>query len=75
MASVTHADEQLAFEKFYEHSPDALVVVDETGRIANVNMQAEALFGFPRERMLGQSVEMLLPRRFRERHLAHVSVT
>jgi len=71
MASLTHPDERLAFEKFFEHSPDALVVVDEMGRIAHVNIQAEALFGLPRERMLGQSVEMLVPGRFRERHLAH----
>jgi PAS domain S-box-containing protein len=59
------------FEKLYEHSPDALVVVDETGKIDRVNAQAEALFGLPRERMLGQSIEMLVPERLRERHLAH----
>ena len=59
------------FEKFYEHSPDALIVVDETGKIDRVNAQAEALFGFSRECMLGQSIEMLVPERLRERHLAH----
>jgi PAS domain S-box-containing protein len=59
------------FEKFYEHSPDALVVVDETGKINRVNAQAEALFGLPRERMLGQAIEMLVPEHLRERHLAH----
>jgi PAS domain S-box-containing protein len=59
------------FEKFYEHSPDALIVVDETGKIDRVNLQAEALFGRSRGRMLGQSIEMLLPERLRERHLAH----
>jgi PAS domain S-box-containing protein len=59
------------FEKFYELSPDALIVVHETGNIDRVNVQAETLFGFPRERMLGQSIEMLIPERFRERHVAH----
>jgi PAS domain S-box-containing protein len=59
------------FEKFYEHSPDALVVVDETGKIDRVNAQAEALFGLTRERMLGQSIEMLVPGRLRDQHLAH----
>jgi PAS domain S-box-containing protein len=59
------------FEKFYEHSPDALVVVDETGKIDRVNVEAEGLFGLSRERMLGQSIEMLVPERLRERHLAH----
>ncbi len=59
------------FEKFYEHSPDALVVVDESGRIDRVNVQAEALFGRPRDHLLGQPIEMLVPERLRERHLAH----
>jgi PAS domain S-box-containing protein len=58
------------FKKLYEHSPDAMVVVDEIGRIESVNVQAEALFGFSRERMLGQSIEMLVPERFRDRHAA-----
>ena len=62
---------QTMFEKFYEHSPDAIVVVDETGKIDRVNLQAEALFGLPRERVLGQPIEMLVPERFRERHMAH----
>src|SRR5258708_34658420 len=41
------------------------------GKIDRVNVQAEALFGLPRERMLGQSVEMLVPERWRNRHQAH----
>src|SRR5215470_14472104 len=59
------------FEKFYEQSPDAIIVVDEIGWIDRVNALAEALFGLPRERMVGQSIEMLLPTRFRDRHWAH----
>jgi PAS domain S-box-containing protein len=59
------------FEKFYEQSPDAIIVVDETGKIDRVNGPAEALFGLPRQRMVGQSIEMLLPERFRNRHSAH----
>jgi PAS domain S-box-containing protein len=72
MASAMQVDEQpTMFEKFYEHSPDALIVVDEIGKIDRVNAQAEALFGLPRERMLGQSIEMLVPERLRDQHLAH----
>jgi len=59
------------FQKFYEQSPDATIVVDEIGRIERVNAVAEALFGFSRERMVGQSIEKLLPTRFRDRHWAH----
>jgi PAS domain S-box-containing protein len=59
------------FEKFYEQSPDAIIVVDEIGRIDHVNALAEALFGLSREHMVGRSIEMLLPKRFHDRHSAH----
>lgn len=62
---------QMMFQNFYEHSPDALVVVDETGKIDRVNVRAELLFGLSRDHMLGQPIEMLVPERLRARHLAH----
>jgi PAS domain S-box-containing protein len=61
------------FEMFYEQSPDAIIAVDEIGKINRVNAPAEALFGLPRERMLGKPIELLIPERFRERHVAHRS--
>jgi PAS domain S-box-containing protein len=60
-----------AFEKFYEQPPDGTVLVDENGEIDRVNEAAEAMFGFSRERMVGQSIETLIPERFRDRHIAH----
>jgi PAS domain S-box-containing protein len=54
-----------------ESAPDALVLVDETGRIAHVNLQVELLFGFKRAELLGQKVEVLMPERFRCRHIGH----
>ena len=50
--------------------PDALVVTDQTGRILRVNAKTELLFGYSREQLLGQSVEMLIPARFRQGHAA-----
>jgi PAS domain S-box-containing protein len=58
------------FEKFYEQPPDAIILVDENGKIDRVNAMAEAVFGHPRERLLGQSIEMLIPEHFREQHIA-----
>jgi PAS domain S-box-containing protein len=60
-----------AFEKFYEQPPDATILVDENGRIDRVNEAAEAMFGSSRERMVGHSIETLVPQRFRGVHVAH----
>ncbi len=54
-----------------EVSPDALVLVDSAGRIASVNSQTEALFGYPRSELEGAALEALLPERFRAAHLLH----
>jgi PAS domain S-box-containing protein len=52
-----------------EHSPDAVVVVGADGRMERVNQQMEAVFGYTREELCGQSVEMLLPQALREQHV------
>jgi PAS domain S-box-containing protein len=56
-----------------ETSPNAILLVDLEGKIVLVNAQAEKMFGFPREELLGQKADMLVPLRFRER-LQHGSV-
>ncbi|MBI3049299.1 MAG: sigma 54-interacting transcriptional regulator [Acidobacteria bacterium] len=59
------------FRQFLESAPDALVIVNQAGVIEVVNAQAERLFGYSREEMLGCTIEMLVPSRFRTGHLAH----
>ncbi len=54
--------------EFIEFAPDATIVVDENGAICQVNRQAEALFGYRSEDMIGQLVEMLIPEEFRAGH-------
>ncbi len=59
------ADHQLLRGAF-DVAPDALLVVDEDGRIALVNERTERLFGYARGELVGQRVEMMVPERFRD---------
>jgi protein-histidine pros-kinase len=54
-----------------EAAPDAIVAVDQAGRITLVNAQTERLFGYRREDLLGQLVEILVPEQARDIHPRH----
>jgi two-component system, sensor histidine kinase len=54
-----------------DSAPDAIVVIDASGKILSVNKQVTALFGYSRGEIEGQRVEQLLPDRFRDRHVSH----
>jgi|GEM_PF-614924 len=56
------------FEALFEACPDALVAADEKGRITQANAQTEKLFGYDRHELVGQSIELLVPERFRQKH-------
>jgi PAS domain S-box-containing protein len=62
------------FRVVLESAPDAIVLVNADGEIVLVNAQTEKLFGYAREEMLGQRLEMLVPDRLRDRHADHRSV-
>ena len=52
-----------------EGAPDAIVIVDRNGEIHLINTQAEQMFGYDRDEIIGQPVEVLLPERFRNHHI------
>ena len=59
------------FRGLLEAAPDAVVGVDAEGRIVHVNGQAERLFGYGREELVGELVEILVPSSVRELHPGH----
>ncbi|MFZ5549601.1 MAG: PAS domain-containing sensor histidine kinase [Pseudomonadota bacterium] len=59
------------YRDLLEHTPDAILIVNATGRMVLANAQTQEVFGYPRQALIGQPVEMLLPQRYRHQHLGH----
>ncbi|QXE90934.1 PAS domain S-box protein [Geomonas subterranea] len=66
------AKSRTMLERLFETAPDAIVVVDGGGVIRKVNQQAEVIFGYMREELVGQRIELLIPKRFHKRHRQHL---
>jgi PAS domain S-box-containing protein len=60
-----------SFRSLLEAAPDAMLVVDRAGEIVLANLQAEKLFGYGCDELIGRSVESLIPPRFRTEHPQH----
>lgn len=69
----THAlhDSDNRFRRMVDASPNAMVVVDASGRIRVTNAQTESLFQYSREALLGKNVEILVPQRYHSAHIQH----
>jgi PAS domain S-box-containing protein len=61
------------FRALLDTAPDAMVVVDERSVIEFVNVQAERLFGYAREEVVGQPLDLLVPESARAAHSGHVA--
>lgn len=59
------------FQQLVLAAPDAMLIVDEHGTIVLVNEQTERLFGYRKEDLVGQSIELLIPPQLREQHIGH----
>jgi PAS domain S-box-containing protein len=59
------------FKGILESAPDSIVITNPEGKILMVNARTENLFGYNRDEMIGQEVEILIPDRFREGHYHH----
>jgi PAS domain S-box-containing protein len=61
------------FGAILDAAPDAMLVVDQQGRIVLANSQSEQIFGYARAELVGQKIEVLVPPRFRAKHPGHRS--
>jgi PAS domain S-box-containing protein len=69
--SQAQRDADARFSALLEAAPDAMVIVDHQGRIVLVNAETEKLFGYTREQLLDQPVDLLVPERLRTPHAHH----
>jgi len=59
------------FEGLLEAAPDGIIIADAEGRIVIVNAEAKALFGYTRQELIGQPVDLLVPEALRAEHVDH----
>jgi PAS domain S-box-containing protein len=62
---------EIRFRTLLDSAPDAIVIVDREGRINMVNNQTENWFGYKRDQLIGEPVEILVPERFRQIHTSY----
>ncbi|MDH3503243.1 MAG: PAS domain S-box protein [Nitrospirota bacterium] len=73
-AQLEITERKKAEEKFrlvIEAAPSGMIMIDRQGTIVLANHLVTQLFGYPREELLGQPIELLIPERFRPQHPAH----
>lgn len=64
-----HAEQR--FRSVVEGAPNAMLIVDRGGAIGLVNAATERMFGYSRDELIGQSIDLLVPESLRERHREH----
>lgn len=59
------------YHTLFNAAPDAIVIVDDNGRITAVNERTETMFGYGRDELIGQGVDLLVPEAMRGMHARH----
>jgi PAS domain S-box-containing protein len=60
------------FHGFLEESPDAVIIIDKTGRINFATNRIEAMFGYLPDELVGKPLSILIPERYRDLHAGHL---
>lgn len=71
LLGLAHSASEEGLPALLELCPDAMVIVDDSGAIVRLNAQTERLFGYRRDELVGERVELLVPERVREHHSVH----
>ncbi len=61
------------FRLAYESSPNAILIVDQSGKIVLVNPQTEKQFGYTKAHLIGKPIEMLIPKRLHTKHRTYLA--
>lgn len=69
ITSLKQAEAQ--FRNAVEATPSGMLMVDRSGVITLLNSETERIFGYSRDELLGQPIEILIPERYREQHVIH----
>ncbi len=64
-------DEPALYRQIFHAASDAMLIVDDAGRIRVANERSESLFGYPPRELVGRTIEDLIPQRFHESHAQH----
>jgi PAS domain S-box-containing protein len=64
-------DKIATYKAVFDSAPDGVIIADSHGKILLANNQVEKLFGFEQNELIGQEIELLIPKRFHKHHIQH----
>lgn len=70
-STVYEMSKKQEIEALFLYATEGIIVVDDQGRIVRINPSAEALFGYNKNELTGQKIEVLIPGRFNHKHIDH----
>jgi len=64
-------DSKQGIDAIFQFATEGILVTNEKSEIININPSAEKLFGFEKGELIGQKIEVLIPKRYTEKHVSH----
>ena len=64
-------DSKQGIDAIFQFATEGILVTNEKSEIININPSAEKLFGYEKGELIGQKIEVLIPKRYTEKHISH----